>query len=49
MFGLYVTCRLPDGVHWMFMRQDGTIYAISQVGFESVRDALRDIGLIDRD
>ncbi|MCP5395880.1 MAG: hypothetical protein H6918_03955 [Sphingomonadaceae bacterium] len=42
---LYSTCRLSDGIHWMLMRPDGTIYAFSDIGFASVGDALRDIGV----
>jgi len=42
---LFTTCRLSDGIHWMLMRPDGTIYAVSDVAFANVRDALRDIGV----
>ena len=45
---LHSTCRLADGVYWLLMRPDGTIYATSQCGFHTEREALIDLGILRR-
>ncbi len=41
---LHSTCRLSDGIHWMLIKPNGVIYAVSDVGFPTETDALHDIG-----
>jgi hypothetical protein len=45
---LYSTCRQADGVHWLLVRPDGTIYARSTFGFQSENEALIDLGVLKR-
>lgn len=40
---LHSTCRLSDGIHWILIKTNGVIYAVSDVGFPTEADALRDI------
>lgn len=40
---LYSLCWLNDGVHWLLISADGTIFACSLVGFASEEDALLDL------
>ncbi len=47
MSWLYSTCRLSDGTHWLLVRPDGAIYAVSDVGFPTAEQALCDIGVSD--
>ena len=45
---LHSTCRLPDGIHWMLMRPNGFIFAVSSCAFRTVEDALKDLGISTR-
>lgn len=40
---LYSLCWLADGVHWLLIATDGTIFACSPTGFASEKDALIDL------
>ncbi len=40
---LYSLCTLSDGIHWLMVSPDGTIFESSSCGFASEDDALLDL------